>query len=129
MRLPHLSIVLLASLSTGCLDFTGTDVAGGRLIEISVTQGAGVQVGDTVRLSAVGHVDGVLGIFSYDPVRDARWSVSDPTVATLESPPPPTADDTLWTARILIRGRRAGNVTVSASARGVRGEAVVRVMP
>ena len=113
----------------GCLDLTGANPAGGNLIEIAVTQGATVQVGDTVRLAAVGHVDGLLGLFSYDPVRDARWVSSNTAIATLETPPAPAPTDTLWTAHILVRGRRAGDVTVTAAARGVRGHAIVRVIP
>ena len=88
-----------------------------------------VHVGDTVRLTAWGQVDGLLGIFNFDPVRDARWSVSDTAIAVLETPPPPPATDTLWTARILVRGQRQGEVTVSATARGVTGSAIVRVIP
>lgn len=112
-----------------CIDFTGLDIAGGHLISIWVDQGGVVEVGDTLRLTASGNVDGLLGIWSYDPILDARWAVSDPAIAQVVPLPPPPKGDSFPTARTLIRGLRPGAVHVSATARGVRGEAIVRVFP
>lgn len=128
-RRRSLGLATLALLSAACVDFTGADFGGGRLISISVTQGESVAVGDTVRLHASGNLDGLIGLLSYDPVRDAKWSVSDPSIAVLESVPPPPPSDTTWTGMVLVRGRRPGDVTVTATARGVRGSAVVSVVP
>lgn len=118
------------TLSVGaCVDFTGLDVAGGHLIGISVSGGGIVEVGDTIRLTAAGDVDGLVGMFSYDPVLDARWAVSDPGTAQLVPLPPPPKDDSFPMARTLVRGVRPGTVRVSAMARGTSGEADVRVVP
>jgi hypothetical protein len=114
---------------TACADLTGLDFVGGHLTSISVDNGAIVEVGDTVRLSARGSVDGLLGLFSYDRLLDASWAISDPTIAQLQLLPPPPPEDSSTTTRTLVRGRRPGTVTVTASARGLRGEAPVRVIP
>jgi hypothetical protein len=112
-----------------CVDLTGLDIAGGHLLSISVYQGAVVEVGDTVRLTATGSVDGLIGIFSYDRLLDARWAVSDPTIAQLQPLPPPPPEDSSTTAQTLIRGQRPGTAQVTATARGITGEATVRVIP
>lgn len=114
---------------TACVDLTGLDIAGGHLISISVDNGGIVEVGDTVRLGARGRVDGLLGIFSYDRILDATWAVSDPNIAQLQQLPVPPPQDSFTTARTLVRGRRPGTVIVKAIARGVSGEAPVRVIP
>jgi hypothetical protein len=125
-RLIPLAVALVL---TACVDVTGLDIAGGHLISISVHEGTVVEIGDTVRLTATGSVDGLLGIFSYDPLLDAVWAVSDPTIARVEPLPPPPPEDSFPRARTLIRGRRLGSVQVTASARGVTGDATVRVIP
>jgi hypothetical protein len=116
-----------------CVDFTalnsGLDIGGGHLVSISVAQSSVVEVGDTIRLTATGNLDGLLGMLSYDPILDARWSVSDPTVARLEPLPPPPKEDSFPKARTLIRGMQPGTVHVTATARGLSGEAIVRVFP
>jgi hypothetical protein len=112
-----------------CTDLTGLDIAGGHLVSISVSDGTLVEVGDTVRVTAIGAVDGLLGLFGYDYVRDARWTVSDPSIARVEAAPPPPPEDSTWNGRALIRGLRPGSVRVMATARGVTGEATVRIIP
>jgi hypothetical protein len=112
-----------------CVDLTGLDIAGGHLVSISVSDGTVVEVGDTVRVTAYGGVDGLLGLFGLDYVRDARWTVSDPSIARVEAAPPPPPEDSSWYGRTLIRGLRPGSVRVMATARGVTGEATARVIP
>ena len=90
--------------------------------------GGVVEVGDTIRLEASGSVSGLIGIFSYAPVLDAEWSVSDPLVARLMTLPPPPPEDSFPRARILVQGVRPGKVTVSAQSHGIRGSADVRVV-
>jgi hypothetical protein len=109
-----------------CVDFTALDVAGGRLVSIGVNQSTVVEVGDTIRLTATEHVDGIVGMLTYDPILDARWSVSDQTIARLEPLPPPPKDDSFPMARTLVQ---PGTVHVMATARGTSGEAIVRVFP
>lgn len=121
----------VALMLTACVDFTGLDIAGGHLTSISVDHGAIVEVGDTVRLSATGGVDGIIGLLAYDRLLDATWTISDPTIAQLQllpAPLPPPQDSSTPT-RTLVRGRRPGTVTVTASARGLSGAAPVRVIP
>lgn len=124
-RFIPLAVVLVLG---ACVDFTGLDIAGGHLLSISVDNGV-VEVGDTVRLTAAGNVDGIVGILSYDPVLDARWAVSDSAIALVQALPLPPPEDSFPRARALIRGRRPGAVTVTATARGKSGEATVRVIP
>ena len=119
------SLVLLLA---ACTDFTGLDFARSDLVSIGITEGSVVEVGDTVRVKAGGGVSGIIGMFSYDLLPDARWSVSDPSIAQLQTPPPPSID-TLLQAQILVRGIRPGSTQVKATARGVSGEATVRVIP
>jgi hypothetical protein len=84
-----------------------------------------VGVSDTVRLSATGQVGGLIGLLAYDPLRDAKWSSSDPGIATVEAPAP-TPDDTL-ASPILVRGIRPGRVVIEATARGITGSKVMVV--
>ncbi len=121
---PAIALVL-----TACADLTGLDFVGGHLTSISVEHGAVVEVGDTVRLSATGSVDGIIGIFSYDRLLDASWAISDPTIAQLQPLPLPPPQDSSTPTRTLVRGRRPGTVTVTATARGLSGGAPVRVIP
>lgn len=87
-----------------------------------------VEVGDTLRKHATGQVSGVLGIFTYDRVLDAQWSVSDPSVAQLTPVVPPPSDSTS-TASAILRGLRPGTVRITARARGVEGHGSLRVIP
>jgi hypothetical protein len=118
-----------ALVPAACADLTGLDFVGGHLTGIAVDQGAIVEVGDTVRLTAMGAVDGLIGIFSYDRLLDARWAVSDPAIAQLQLLPPPPPEDSSTFAQVLIRGVKPGTAHVTATARGFTGAATVRVIP
>lgn len=123
-------ILLVAALvPIACADLTGLDFVGGRLLSISVYKSGIVEVGDTVRLTATGAVDGLIGIFAYDRLLDARWAVSDPTIAQLQLLPPPPPEDSTTTAQTLVRGLKPGNAHVTATARGITGDATVRIIP
>jgi len=127
---PRFTPVILAVAVTACDSLTGVETMfDHRLVGIAVDQGSVVEVGDTIRLTAAGDVNGVLGMFMYDPVLDARWSLSDPTVAQLQLLPAPPPEDSFPRARTLIRGLRPGSTQVTATARGVSGQATVRVIP
>lgn len=102
-----------------------SDLFGGSLLSISVGGDSTVAVGDTIRLHAVGGLGGLIGLLSYDPLRDATWSSSDPTLAVVVRPAP-TPDDTL-ASPILVRGLRPGRVVIEASARGITGNKIVVV--
>jgi hypothetical protein len=119
----------LPLLLTACVDLTGLDIAGGHLTGISVDHGAIVEVGDTVRLSATGSVDGIIGILFYDRLLDAIWTISDPTIAQLQPLPLPPPQDSSTPTQTLVRGQQPGTVTVTASARGLSGKAPLRVIP
>lgn len=117
---------------TACkvLDLSGLEeVFSSNLTAIGVTSGGVVEVGDTVRLEASGSVSGLIGIFSYAPILDAEWSVSNPLVARLITLPPPPPEDSFARARVLVQGVQPGNVTVSAQSHGIRGSSDVRVIP
>lgn len=107
------------------------DIAGvlgvGQLSSIRISGDSVVAVGDTIRLSARGTRAGVLGMFVYDRVLDASWSVSDPNVATIVTVLPPASDSTSGSA-VIVTGRRQGIVQVVASARGVQASRSVRVV-
>lgn len=121
--LPILSALLL----TACGEaFTSPFANEGRLLSISVSGPSVVQVGDTIRLSTWGKVDGLIGIFTYDRVLDARWTVSDPSIASI-APVQLPPGDTTSTSAVIVRGLRTGSVQVSAAARGVTGSATVNV--
>lgn len=114
---------------TACVDLTGlNDIFGTPLLGIAVDAGI-VEVGDTVRISAAGDVGGIIGIFSYDPILDARWAISDKAIAQLVPLPLPPPEDSFPRARTLIRGIRQGSAQVTATARGVSGVSTVRVIP
>jgi len=112
----------------GC-DFSSltalSDSFGGHLISVSISGDTLVAVGDTVRLRAAGSLDGLIGILSYDPVHDARWSSSYTKIA-VGQPAPRSPDDTLF-SMIIVRGVRPGRVTIQATARGYTGEHVLVV--
>jgi hypothetical protein len=124
----HIIPLAVTLFLTACVDLTGLDIAGGHLTSISVDGGI-VEVGDTVRLSATGSVDGIIGIFSYDRLLDARWAISDPKIAQLQPLPLPPQQDSSTPTQTLVRGLRPGTVTVTASARGLSGNAPFRVIP
>lgn len=136
--LPRLRAVLITaisitSLSTliscNALDLSGlSEIYSAQLKSIGVTSGGIVEVGDTIRLDASGSLTGLIGILAYDPVLDAKWSVSDPRIARLEALPLPPPEDSFPHARVLVRGLQPGKVTVSAQARGISGNAEVRVI-
>ena len=113
----------------GCLDIAAPpDIGGGRLVGISMTSDAVVEVGDTVRLAASGNVSGLIGMLMYDPLADAAWAVTDTTIARVE-PVPPRAEDSIQYARARLTGVRRGAVQVVVTAGGVRSEAPARVVP
>jgi len=124
--------VLACSLTllTGACDFDLSDVTsalGGELI-IEVRAAPAVEVGDTLRMSAIGRPSGVMGLLLYDRLLDGEWAVSDPRVATVTRILPPTGDSTT-PIHALLKGHKPGTVRVTVSARGARGEATVRVVP
>lgn len=112
---------MLTSCTVPTVDF------GGKLIAVTVSS-AIVEVGDTVRVTAQGQLDGLLGLLYFDPVRDAKWAVAD-GIATLEPIPPPPPTDTTWTARTWVRGKQPGRTFVRARARGITGQGLLRVIP
>ena len=124
---PIVALFIVASGLGACnFDLTGlTDLFASHLVSISVSGDSAVVVGDTIRLKATGSLDGLIGILAYDPLGDAKWSSSDPSVATVVRPTP-SPDDTLASA-VLVRGIRPGRVVIEASARGVAGSKVVVV--
>ena len=118
----------LAATACKALDLSGlSDIFSSNLTAIGVTGGV-VEVGDTIRLGATGSVNGLMGIFSYAPILDAEWSVSDPLVAKLITLPPPPPEDSFPHTRILVQGVKPGKVSVSAQSHGIRGSADVRVV-
>jgi len=122
-------VILAAITSCNALDMSGlSEVYSSDLSSIGVTSEGMVEVGDTLRLGAWGGVSGLIGIFSYDPVLDTQWSVSNALIARLETLPPPPPEDSFPHARVLVRGLQPGKVTVSAQARGISGSAEVRVI-
>lgn len=110
-----------------CRAFDGLDFIGGNLIAISLRGGSLVEIGDTLRFEATGSVDGVVSLFLMDPLLDASWSLDNPSIAKLEPLPPPVPDS-FPRARIMVRGVQAGQVRITAAARGLRGDANVRVI-
>lgn len=124
IRLRLLPLVIVLGVC-GC-DLTElTDVFSTHLTAITISGDTLVAVGDTVRLRAAGSLDGLVGLLSYDPLRDARWSSSDRTIAVVQAAPP-SPDDTLY-SMIIVRGVRPGPVVIRAKARGRTGEHVVFV--
>ena len=106
------------ALISGCnLDLTG--VAGGStgLISISLTGPSTVQVGDTIRLSASGSPNGLIGFLVLDPIRDGKFTVSDATIAAIIPLIPPPGDTTS-VASVRVQGLKSGSVLVTVSARG-----------
>jgi hypothetical protein len=128
-RLRYLATVASTVALGGCLDLTGVGDFGGRLVGIDVSpSNAMVVVGDTVRIAATGDVDGLYALFAYDRLLDAVWTVSDPTVAWVESSPIAVEGDTVTRASARIHGVKIGTVRVKVTARRVSGEATVQVV-
>jgi hypothetical protein len=124
---------LLALWLTACkLDLSGLDVYGGQLTGISVSVdgliGSLPEVGDNMTLSAYGDVDGLAGLLSYDPVYDASWTVSDTTIARVETVPR-HALESRGNSWIRLHALKPGTVQVRATARGKEGTVTVRVIP
>jgi len=125
------AVVMCPATMTSCkvLDLSDLNEAfSSNLKSISVSSGGIVEVGDTIRLDASGSVTGLIGIFSYAPILDAEWSISDPLIARLIAVPPPPPEDSFPRAQVLVRGLQPGNVTVFAELHGIRGSAQVRVI-
>jgi hypothetical protein len=133
LRAVSIMAILIAPVTTltscNALDMSGlSEIYSSNLKSIGVTSGGIVEVGDTIRLDASGSVTGLIGLLAYDPVLDAKWSVSDPLIGKLEALPPPPPEDSFPHASVLVRGLQPGRVTVFAQARGITGSAEVRVI-
>jgi hypothetical protein len=127
-RLRYLVIAASTVAVSGCIDLTGLGDVGGRLVGIDVApSNAMVVVGDTVRV-VTGYVDGLYALFAYDRLLDAVWTVSDPSVAWVESSPIAVEGDTITKASARIHGVNIGTVRVTVTARGVSGDATVHVI-
>lgn len=107
------ALILATTFLAGC-DLGVLDLAGGNLQKISLGGPSVVQVGDTIRLTASGTVDGLLGLLFLDRLLDARFTVSDPTVASISPFIPPKGDSTSF-ASVLVKGLKVGRVNVTAS--------------
>ena len=125
-RRADLARIALVVLLAGCSPITNPFADEGRLTRIEVSGDTLVAVGDTIRLSARGTVGGIIGMLSYDRVLDAAWTVSDAATASY-TPVVLTPSDSTSGSTIRLTGLRAGDVQVSASARGVRGAVTVHV--
>lgn len=128
------ALVAAATLAlAGCVDFTGLDELSsslggdGTIREVSVAGPSTVAVGDTIRLSASGIPNGLMGMFMYDRMLDAVWASSNPAVATVALRLPPHGDSTTSTGA-MVRGVRVGTVQVTASARGSTGAVTIQVV-
>jgi hypothetical protein len=120
-----LTLLLLSALSA-CHLLDDFNFLGSHLVGIGVSGDTVVAVGDTIHLKAAGSLDGLIGLLAYDPLRDARWSVSPPGIATIARPPA-SPEDSLASSAI-ITGREPGRVVIEASARGITGTHVVLVV-
>jgi hypothetical protein len=128
LRISRVAIVMLMSgLLGGCGLSEFTDAFSSNLTGISLGGPSLVQVGDTVRLTAMGSVSGLIGIFGYDRILDGRFTVSDPTIATIVPFTPPPTDTTSFES-VLVEGRQVGTVQVTVTARGFSGTHSVNVV-
>ncbi|HEY8310278.1 MAG TPA: hypothetical protein VIG47_06965 [Gemmatimonadaceae bacterium] len=118
--------LLVLLLLPACWKLTVPFSDDGKLISIAISGNTSVQTSDTIRLSASGKVTGVIGIFTYDRVLDAVWSVSDPRIAGIV-PVKLAAGDSTSGSAIILTGLRLGNVQVTATARGVQASVNVTV--
>lgn len=98
----------------------------GQLTSIEVLGPSSVQVGDTIRLTALGHVAGVVGLLGVDRLTDAAWKASDSSVVRL-TPVAALANDTAY-AQALVAGVTTGVAQITVTARGVTGSHAVRVV-
>ena len=128
----RISLVATPLALSGC----GLDkIFGAPLLAIELqsegSSAAIVEVGDTVRVSTLGRVGGVVGIFSYDRVYDAVWRSSDTSVARVPRRAQARTDvnEAPVSSEALIWGERVGTARVTATARGVVGDIAVRVIP
>ena len=107
------ALMLATTFLAGC-NLGVLDLAGGNLQKVSLSGPSVVQVGDTIRLTASGSVDGLLGLMFLDRLLDARFTVSDPTVASISPFIPPKGDTTSF-ASVLVQGRKVGRVNVTVT--------------
>lgn len=120
---------------TGCsLDFLAVGRGlGFELVAIEVYPAAGepaiVEVGDTLRLSALGRGAGLLALFNYDRLLDATWRTGHSDLIRVDLLPLPPSQDSTTTTRAIVHGRAPGVATVAVSARQVTGSIDVRVIP
>lgn len=127
----HRCVALIAALTVSACRGTITNPYGdeGRLTSIEVGGPTStVAVGDTIRLTAIGRVSGVIGAIAVDRLMDAVWTVSDASLAQLSPIPAVPNNDTSY-AQALVRGVAAGTVRVTVSARGRSGAVLLRVTP
>jgi hypothetical protein len=127
-RTPLFPFVLAAFLMTGCqVDRamgSSLDIAGGGLTGIDLRGDSLVMLGNITRMQATGSVGGLLGMFSYDLLNDARWSTADASVATV-TPDAPVAGEP---AAATVRGISLGTTYITVSARGFSATQRVRVV-
>lgn len=121
LSLSGAALVSLATLATACnmgiTEPASLDIAGGHLTAIGISGDSIVSVGDTIRLQASGSIDGLLGMFSYDPLDDAKWSTENATIATVT--PRATQPGEQPYARAMISGVAQGTTFIKVSARGI----------
>lgn len=130
--LPRL-VALAAALTVSTIGCRGsiTNPYGdqGRLTSIEVGgPTTTVQVGDTIRLTAIGRVSGVVGVFAVDRLADALWTVSDASLAQLTPIPAAPNNDTSY-AQAFVKGIAPGTVLVTVSARGLSSSISLSVKP
>ena len=120
-RVAFLCAAGVSGILTGCVDLTAWEkLDEHHLTDVWVTQGKYVFVKDTVRVNAHGLLDGFPS--GLDPLTDAVWSISDTSIATLETAATPSHPEPVCCARVLVRGKRAGEVIVTATARSIQGQ-------
>lgn len=93
------------------------DIAGGHLTAIEISGDSTISVGDSTLFQASGSIDGLLSMFSYDPLDDAKWSTENANVATVT--PRPTQPGEQPSSRATIRGVAPGSTFIKVSARGI----------
>ena len=123
------AVAALAILATACnMEPLGSslDIADGGLTGIGISGDSILAVGDTIRVQASGSVEGLLGMLSYDPLDDAKWSTANAAVATI-TPRQSLADETPL-ARAMVRGVASGTTYVTVSARGFSAKLPIRVV-
>lgn len=122
-------LAALALLTTAChIEPLGSslDIAGGGLTGISIAGDSVIFVGDTVRFRASGSVGGLLGMFTYDPLDDARWSTANAEAATVTPRQSHGGEQPM--ARAMVRGIAPGRTVITVSARGFSASLPVRVV-